>query len=259
MKKYINHRLWAIAAIVSLIALFASPSVRAIELSIPTLDGTPSDNLTVPVVVKDFVDVAGLQISVRYDALNLILDSLAAPGISNPTVNIDIVGEVHVIKVDFRNPITLNDDDVLFNMYFHVAADASGDATIEFFEDRFIELVNTSAQPFDVTVSSGTINILPTDADDSGDPLPLRFELRQNYPNPFNPSTTIAYAVDKTTYLTLEVFTIAGRRIDKVDLGRKNPGTYSFVYSVADQPSGVYLYRLTGENYSQSRQMILLK
>jgi len=47
--------------------------------------------------------------------------------------------------------------------------------------------------------------------------------------------------------------------VDKIDLGRKNPGTYSFLYQAVDQPSGVYLYRLSGENFSQSRQMILLK
>ncbi|MCP4570010.1 MAG: T9SS type A sorting domain-containing protein [FCB group bacterium] len=259
MMKSRNQRQWAIIILQVIIVLFASPSVQAIELSIPTLDGTPSDNLTVPVVVKDFVNVAGTQVRIRYDTLNLIIDSLKAPALNNPTVNIGIVGEVHVIKVDFLNPITLGDGEALFTMYFRIAGDASGDATIEFFDDQYLELVDASAQAMDVAVSSGSVNILPTATDDNDNPLPSRFELYQNYPNPFNPSTTIAYSVDRTGRLTLEIFSIAGQRLELIDLGRKLPGTYTYRYWAGDLPSGVYLYRLSSDNFSSSRTMILLK
>lgn len=259
MKNCRNQKRWAIISLLVLAVLFASPSAWAIELSIPTLDGTPSDDLIVPVEVKDFVDVAGIQVRIRYDSQNLVIDSLRAPALNGPTVNIAIVGEVHVIKVDFLHPITIDDGEALFYMYFHVTENASGDATIEFFEDQYLELVNSSAQPFEVTASNGSINILPTGVNDSGNPLPLRFELYQNYPNPFNPSTTIAYTVDRTERLTLEIFSVAGQRLDLIDLGRKLPGTYTYRYSAGDLPSGVYLYRLSSDNFSHSRTMILLK
>jgi hypothetical protein len=47
--------------------------------------------------------------------------------------------------------------------------------------------------------------------------------------------------------------------VDRIDLGRKAPGMYSFEYSGAGLPSGVYTYRLAGDDVSMSRQMILVK
>ncbi len=258
MKTKLNWRGLTIGIMVAIFFMASMPAL-ATDLIIPDLNGSPFDNLIVPVTVKGFVGVAGVQVRIRYDDANLTIDSVTAPALYGPTINASISGEIHVIWEDYLHPVTLADDDVLIYMYFEVAEGASGDAFIEFFDERYLELANEIGDPFDITVSSGTVHIEPTDVDGTGNLLPLRFELRQNYPNPFNPSTNISYTVEKTTYLTLEVYSISGRRVDKIDLGRKNPGTYSFVYRAADQPSGVYLYRLSGENFSLSRQMILLK
>ncbi|MCK4606981.1 MAG: M6 family metalloprotease domain-containing protein, partial [candidate division Zixibacteria bacterium] len=111
---------------------------------------------------------------------------------------------------------------------------------------------------------------IPTDIDDGRvfAPLPKNFDLSQNYPNPFNPVTTISYTVRPTSEslpkTNLSVFNMLGQRVttlvDRVQL----PGKYSVVWDGSNshgQPvaTGVYFYRLTRGDDSESRKMILLK
>ncbi len=111
---------------------------------------------------------------------------------------------------------------------------------------------------------------IPLDVDD-GRPhaaLPMNFDLHQNYPNPFNPSTTISYTLRPTSNelprTTLSIFNLLGQQVvtlvDKVQL----PGTYNVQWdgrSHSGQPvaTGIYFYKLSRGEDSQSRKMILLK
>jgi len=87
----------------------------------------------------------------------------------------------------------------------------------------------------------------------------MSLELKQNYPNPFNPSTTISYTVDKAMSLSFEVYNVSGQVVDRIDLGRKTAGIYSFTYYGNSLASGVYTYRLIGDGVSMARQMMLVK
>ena len=97
--------------------------------------------------------------------------------------------------------------------------------------------------------------------------LPSGFSLHQNYPNPFNPTTTIAYtigAADGTARTTLDVFNLLGRRVVRLVDEVQSPGTYTVVWDGRDAggsrvATGVYLYRLTHGDRSQTRKMVLLK
>lgn len=85
-----------------------------------------------------------------------------------------------------------------------------------------------------------------------------------NYPNPFNPQTTIAYELPQTTEVTLAIYDIQGRLIRTLVHGAHSAGRYSTVWNGRDsdgQPvgSGVYVYRLTTDTFSDSRTMMLMK
>jgi len=106
---------------------------------------------------------------------------------------------------------------------------------------------------------------LPTDAADNGSPnLPKEFKLCQNYPNPFNPSTSIEYSVPTKSHVTLTIYNILGQRVSRLVDETKSAGTYTAVWNGtddADEPvaSGIYFYRLTNDDNTSSRKMILLK
>lgn len=87
------------------------------------------------------------------------------------------------------------------------------------------------------------------------------FSLGQNYPNPFNPATMINYTMKVPGNMSLKVFDVLGREIATLVNGFQKEGNH-FVTLNADNlrlASGVYLYRLTTGNYSQTKRMVVLK
>ncbi len=103
------------------------------------------------------------------------------------------------------------------------------------------------------------LELYPTGTDNNEGANPSSFGLMQNYPNPFNPSTNIRVAIAKSGTYRLVVYDMIGREaatlIDK-DL---DPGTHNVSFDGSALPSGIYVYRLTGENVNISKKMMLLK
>jgi hypothetical protein len=89
--------------------------------------------------------------------------------------------------------------------------------------------------------------------------------LYRNFPNPFNPTTTISYSLRETSAVSLRVYDVSGRLVRTLvdDVmpagaihqvvwdGRNSSGAY-----VA---SGVYFYRLSSSDYTNTYKMVLLK
>ncbi len=67
----------------------------------------------------------------------------------------------------------------------------------------------------------------------------------ENFPNPFKAKTTMRFALRVRSEVTLEVFDVAGRRVDKRNLGRQAPGIRTFDYHGRDLAAGTYFYRLS--------------
>jgi hypothetical protein len=96
------------------------------------------------------------------------------------------------------------------------------------------------------------------------DPVPQFYLLKQNYPNPFNSETTIAYQLPSSSAVRLEVFNLRGERVVTLVDEPQGAGSYSVNWDARDAfgkevASGVYLYRLTAENFVKTRRLILLK
>ncbi len=89
--------------------------------------------------------------------------------------------------------------------------------------------------------------------------LPSAFSLDQNYPNPFNPGTTIAYDLMRPARVTLELFNLRGQPVGTLVEEWQGAGSYQVDFDAGDLPSGVYLYRLTADEFSQTKRMLLLK
>lgn len=85
-------------------------------------------------------------------------------------------------------------------------------------------------------------------------------ELLGNYPNPFNPSTVIKYRVPYAQNISVMVYDITGREVSKLDEGLKIAGDYSVVFKSSESfTSGVYFYRIIGENAIKTGKMILMR
>jgi len=103
-----------------------------------------------------------------------------------------------------------------------------------------------------------------TDVEDdfTGLPLPRAFELSQNFPNPFDPTTMIPYEIGPRASgqnLSLDVYNILGEKVATLVSGIARPGTYMAEFDAANEPSGVYLYRLSVGSETITKKMVLTK
>lgn len=110
---------------------------------------------------------------------------------------------------------------------------------------------------------SETVTVEHTGTDD--DELPLNTELTGNYPNPFNPITTIRFSVSKDDQITyIAVFNLKGQLVKELMNKKINAGEHEIIWDGKnsqdkDVPSGIYYYRMSSGEFSESRKMILLK
>jgi predicted phage tail protein len=89
--------------------------------------------------------------------------------------------------------------------------------------------------------------------------IPTTFELKQNYPNPFNPTTIMEFNIPVKGFYTLNVFNILGEKVSTLVNGMLDPGIYKSTFKGNNLSSGVYLYRLYGNNVNLVRKMLLIK
>jgi hypothetical protein len=85
------------------------------------------------------------------------------------------------------------------------------------------------------------------------------FVLSQNYPNPFNPSTTIRYSLPVPGTVQLKIFNLLGQEVMTLVEGEQKAGSYVVVFDASRLASGVYLYQLKTDRYSNVKKMMLLK
>jgi hypothetical protein len=95
------------------------------------------------------------------------------------------------------------------------------------------------------------------------DIIPDEYSLFQNYPNPFNPSTRIQYAIGNRQFVTLKVYDALGNEVATLVDEFKPAGSYKvdFQSTVNSQQlaSGIYIYKLSAGNYSDTKKMVLLR
>ncbi len=89
--------------------------------------------------------------------------------------------------------------------------------------------------------------------------IPTKYQLSQNYPNPFNPTTTINYQLEKTGFVSLKVYNVLGQEVTSLINEVKSPGKYNVVFNASNLASGVYIYRLTINNFVAVKKMELIK
>ena len=95
-------------------------------------------------------------------------------------------------------------------------------------------------------------------------PLPDDYALRQNYPNPFNPVTTIGFALPTAGHVELVVYNVLGQKVATIVDGTRGAGHHEVSWQGVDDggsrvTSGIYFYRLTTSNYTETKKMMLVK
>ena len=88
--------------------------------------------------------------------------------------------------------------------------------------------------------------------------LPSEFALNQNYPNPFNPSTNVTFALPTAAEVNLTIYNVAGQVVDQMG-GNYEAGVHEIVWNAGNNATGIYFYKLTAGDFSETKKMVLLK
>lgn len=91
--------------------------------------------------------------------------------------------------------------------------------------------------------------------------VPAEFSLLQNYPNPFNPVTKIKFAIggESAAQTFLYVYDVLGNEVAVLADQNLKPGLYEADWDASAFPSGVYFYKLSAGEFTQTRKMVLVK
>ena len=124
----------------------------------------------------------------------------------------------------------------------------------------------TDLRRFVGTTTDGTGHFalpLQTFSTARGTALPTDFALGQNYPNPFNPSTVIPYQLPTSAHVRLEVFNLLGQRLATLVDAEQAAGIHTAQWDATDAAgravgAGVYIYRLSVGEQTESRRMVLV-
>ncbi len=99
-----------------------------------------------------------------------------------------------------------------------------------------------------------TVDVKTTPAE-----LPSQYVLAQNYPNPFNPMTTIRYETKSIGWVKLKVYNTLGQEVATLVDRTLGAGSHTAVFDARNLPTGVYIYRLTANNFTATKKMLLVR
>jgi hypothetical protein len=149
-----------------------------------------------------------------------------------------------IMELEYEYELFLAEEYPTFTLVFHVRA---------IYEHGYSVLSNPA-----------TVTIEGTNSTDDDVVMAQQARLGNNFPNPFNPTTVIYFELHKASDVKLEIWNVRGQRVrtlvnSSFTEGRHYvhwDGTYEGGVRAS---SGVYLYRLETDSFTDVKRMLLLK
>ena len=89
--------------------------------------------------------------------------------------------------------------------------------------------------------------------------IPNEYSIKQNYPNPFNPTTVIRYAIPEAGNVRLAIYNLLGEEVAQLVNEVKSAGFYEVNFNATNFSSGIYIYRIEANNFTETKKMVLLR
>ena len=89
--------------------------------------------------------------------------------------------------------------------------------------------------------------------------IPSNMQLHQNYPNPFNPTTQIQFDLNKSGFVTIDIFSILGVKVMTLLNENVEAGYHQITFDGSELSSGSYIYRIKIGDFMQMKKCLLVK
>ncbi|MBD3217097.1 MAG: T9SS type A sorting domain-containing protein [candidate division Zixibacteria bacterium] len=161
----------------------------------------------------------------------------------------------------------LNEGDSTFSLdsSYAVGGTARGLTFADFDNDGHQDMAAASWTSDKAAIFINRLSIIVSVDDiDTEGKVPEEFTLGQNYPNPFNPNTNIRFALPTGSHVKIEIFNMLGQLVtvlvdEYLEAGVKEVSWNGVDASGEKVTSGIYLYRITADQFIDSKTMLLLK
>ncbi|MBI5464171.1 MAG: T9SS type A sorting domain-containing protein, partial [Ignavibacteriales bacterium] len=229
--------------------LSKSTSIASVEIS----DGAVErgNRLTTTLTAHGLKDVYSADIVLTYNKEHLTPVSVNVAGIAEGALTETSIHD-GVIRIMLASATPLQGDGAMFRITFGVVDELRGSVKSPITFSQFL----ANEKDMKSATSGGMIEVTGK---------PTSFGLDQNYPNPFNPSTTISYQVpDDGLKVRIDIYSLTGQLVKTLFDGVQQAGEHRITWdgrnsSGQQVSSGVYLFRMTGNNFVNVRKMLMLK
>jgi hypothetical protein len=89
--------------------------------------------------------------------------------------------------------------------------------------------------------------------------VPSGYYIAQNYPNPFNAETSISFELPKSTFVNLSIYNVTGQLVESLVNEYRNAGYHNVIWNASGVGSGLYFYRITAGEYSETKKCAIIK
>ena len=181
--------------------------------------------------------------------------------------NFAIAGGIATTSDDILFLLLNRNGDVLSRKIFN-ASGIEGDFSESISEtnDRgfiitgYTSFLSVSGQDNNIyVIKTDSIGNAPVSVQNMNNGIPATFKLHQNFPNPFNSSTVIKFEVSNREYLHMKIYDVTGKNINVTTSKYYNPGVYEISFDGSNFASGIYFYKLSSENYTETKKMFQTK
>jgi|GEM_PF-1283617 len=219
-------------------------------LSIPEVEAYAGDELEVPILVQNGINVAALQATLTLGGQAVDLTGIVGPGQEAwfsrygglyPSYNLYLGGSEAV-----------NGNQTFLTLMFQIPDSVSGSFSIELTNMMF----NETEVPGQVYRE---IVIHPASVQHGGEAIPERFAFAPAYPNPFNPTTNLVFDIPHASPVALTIYNALGQVVDVLESGTLPAGRYARSWDASRFSSGVYLAELVAQDYRQVRKLLLVR
>lgn len=81
----------------------------------------------------------------------------------------------------------------------------------------------------------------------------------QNVPNPFKDKTEISFYLPEDAYVSISLYNMLGKLMDQLVAEDFTKGKHSIYFMAKNYASGTYLYKITVGNYTETKQLSIMK
>ncbi len=132
------------------------------------------------------------------------------------------------------------------------------------FLDNQIDISKDSDIAYDLKLVAGSEDFVIRMSEEILANIPGTFSLSQNYPNPFNPITKMNYTLPKRSRVIISIYNVLGQEVKNLINQEQEYGYHSVSWNGIDNQgrqmsSGVYFSRMTVNDFSQTKKMLLVK